>query len=85
MVLLPEFLAWSSNSYTLDYIITEYYYVISPSPTKIPNSGAILRYKWDTPLGAMILEVEKESPDTEITYELESGGGGYWLNPVPGL
>jgi hypothetical protein len=84
-VLLPEFLPWNSNSYTLDYIITEYYYINLPDPTPIPNAGLVLRYKWDTTLNAMILEIEKESANTAQLYELESGVGGYWLDPVPGL
>jgi len=81
--ILPEFVGWSTNAYTLDFIITEYYYTIAPSPTRIPNSGLVLRYLWDSVLGAMVLELQKESPDTTQVFNLSGGVGGYWLEPVP--
>lgn len=80
----PNFLNVNSNAYTLDAIITEYYYTVSPSPTPIPNSGLVLRYQWDYTLDGMILEIEKESADTEQLFTLSGVGGAYWLNPVPG-
>jgi hypothetical protein len=83
MTILPAFVPWSSNSYSLDYIITAYWYTVSPSPTPIPNAGAVLRYRWDSTLAAMILEIEKESANTEVMVSLLSGVGGYWLDPVP--
>ena len=81
--ILHDWWAWSSNAYTLDYLITEYYYTVSPSPTPIPNAGLILRYVWDPVLNAMILEIEKESANTEQLFSLGGAGGSYWLNPVP--
>lgn len=83
MEILPQFLEWSSNAYTLDHIITGYWYTVSPSPTPIPNSGAVLRYRWNSSLGAMTLEIEKESANTTLNVNLGGGVGGYWLDPVP--
>lgn len=81
--ILPEFMLYSRNAYTLDYIVTEYYYTVSPSPTKIPNAGLIMRYTWDQGKEAMIIELEKESADREQYFALVGGAGGYWLDPVP--
>ena len=81
--ILHNWWGWSSNAYTLDTLITEYYYTVSPSPAHIPNSGLVLRYKWDVPLQAMILEIEKEAANTEQVFALGGAGGGYWLSPVP--
>lgn len=83
-VFLPEFLEWSSNTYTLDFVFTEYYYQVLPDTTKVANSGLVLRYKWDHPLDCMIIEVEKESANTAQVFDLPGGVGGYWLDPVPG-
>lgn len=35
-VIAPEFIAWSSNRYTLDFLPVEWWYTVSPDPTKIP-------------------------------------------------
>lgn len=83
MTLLPEFLPWNSNSYSLDYIITAYWYTVSPSPTPIPNSGAVLRYKWNSLVGSMVLEIEKELANTAVLMNIQPSPGGYWLDPVP--
>ena len=45
---LPEFWAWSSNSYTLDHIVTEAYYTFPPSPIQFPFNYE-LRYFPPTP------------------------------------
>jgi len=84
MTLLPEFLVWNSNGYTLDHIITAYWYIVLPSTTPIPNSGAVLRYKWRSDLQGMCLEIQKELPNTELIIDLAAADGDYWLNPVPG-
>lgn len=83
MTIYPNFIPWNSNAYTLDTIVTAYWYTVSPSPTPIPNAGAVLRYKWNSSLNAMTLEIEKESANTAVDIVLDSGAGGYWLDPVP--
>jgi hypothetical protein len=84
MTLLPEFLVWSSNGYTLDHIITAYWYIVLPSTIPVANSGAILRYKWRSDLQGMCLEIQKELPNTEWIIDLAAADTDYWLNPVPG-
>jgi hypothetical protein len=37
-----NFYVWNSNFYTLDYVILDSYYVISPSPTQIPLDFALI-------------------------------------------
>ena len=83
MTILPEFILWNSNAYTLDHIITGYWYTVAPSPTPIPNGGAVLRYRWNSSLNAMTLEIEKELANTAVDVVLNGGVGGYWLDPVP--
>lgn len=80
---LPQWIEPSSNTYSLDAIIQEYFYQVLPSPTPIPNSGLVLRYVWSITLSCMVLEVEKEAADTEAIWDLAGGAGGYWLDPVP--
>jgi hypothetical protein len=37
-VILPQFVAWSSNRYTLGFLPQEFYYQVFPDPTEIPAS-----------------------------------------------
>jgi len=36
LIIAPEFVPWSSNRYTLDFLPLEWYYVIAPSPVQNP-------------------------------------------------
>lgn len=40
----PEAFAWSSNCYTLDFLITQSWYKIAPSPVEIPLPFALIWY-----------------------------------------
>lgn len=40
----PEIWAWSSNAYTLDYMIVESWYSIVPNPTQNPLPFALRQY-----------------------------------------
>ena len=82
--LAASFVDWTSNGWTLDHIIIADWYVILPSPTEYPNNGHSLEYRWDTTLRAMSLHLFFPVANTEYWFPLSSGGGGYWLNPVPG-
>ena len=83
ITILPEFIIPNSNAYTLDKVITEVYYTISPSPTIHPYGAIVLRYVWDTGKNAMVLEIQSEVPDTVKYFNLSGVGGSYWLDPVP--
>lgn len=43
--LLPEFFAWNSNVYTLDFLIIESWYSVAPSPTEIPLPFSLQPYR----------------------------------------
>jgi hypothetical protein len=77
-----NFYVWNSNQYTLDYVILESYYVVSPSPDKIPldfalimvfPNGAHANYLQYCPSGILA---------TPIFGSLVSQPDNYWL-PKP--
>lgn len=81
--LFPNLIAWSSNCYSLERLIVDYYYVVPPSPTHNPF-GAALELLPNTVGGFFFLKISVPgSLGVEQDIALPGGPGGYWLQPIP--
>lgn len=83
--LLPEFIPWSSNVYSLSFLIQDYYYIVPPSPTHNPF-GATVTFLADKDEG--FFKIKIEVPGSSLVHQdvaLAGAPGGYWLGPIPPL
>lgn len=80
--ILPAFIAWSSNGYTLDYLVTECYYQLTPGGTENPMPFDVVFHVNPTNghnqlvIGWFGLHADPE------TFPLESAPSSYWLPPL---
>jgi len=76
---LPEFWAWSSNSYTLDHIIIESFAVFGADPTHVPYNFK-LKYVPATPTTPAAVEILPPGfTSTPIFYAMPPRTVPYWL------
>jgi len=78
IVLAPNFMPWSSNSYSLDYIIQDSYYRINPDPTHIPLDIQVGWASSSQTLRSAINIVLDLGVDI-FTFPLAAAPPGYWL------
>lgn len=77
--LKDNFIAWSSNTYTLDYLVEWWYFTIAPSPTEYEWGGE-LSVSWDDTVKRTCLVVATVAADTDYYFPLPSPTGPYWTN-----
>lgn len=56
IILDPRFYEWSSNKWTLDHVVLESYYVISPDPTEIPMPFVLSFHTYGAGAQALIFQ-----------------------------
>lgn len=71
------FIPWTSNTYSLDFLVEYWYYQILPSPTEFEWGGE-LSFAYDSVVQANCLIVATESADTDYYYDLEPPPLPYW-------
>jgi len=74
------FLPWTSNMWTLDWIVAEYYHTFTGDPTHYPVDFSL---KWTSPRAGVpsdILNVPFGVSTPPNTFLLEGAPSGYW-NP----
>jgi hypothetical protein len=80
----PRFWAWSSNRWTLDFVLTEAYYTVPPSPTRIPLPITVSwRMDWNVGLFPVINIAAFGSGGVFQFHQLDHQPAGYWLPPWP--
>lgn len=78
--LRSNFVAWNSNTYTLDYLVEWWYYVIAPSPTEFEWGGE-LSIAWDDTVKKTCLIVATAAADVDYYWSLPSPTVPYWTDP----
>jgi len=79
VVLEDRFWDWSSNAYTLDFVVKESYWTPDGSPSYVPMPFLVTYYT-DTPNKSPYLIYSPFSSPGGVTYfELPSAPPGYWL------
>lgn len=80
-VVNPKFLAWSSNRYTLDFVVCDAWNQENPDDTPNP-SGYQTRYGVDVLTGRPYVEIRNPFIVTQhATFALPQAPGGYWYPP----
>jgi len=69
---------WSSNTYSLDWLVEWWFFKISPSPTEIEWGGEV-SFDWDDVVKANCIIIATAAADTDYYYPLEAAPTGYWL------
>ena len=73
--------AWSSNTYSLDYLVEYWYYVITPSPTEYEWGGE-LSYSWDDTVKHTCLVVATVAADVDYYFDIPPAPPDYWTHPI---
>ena len=76
---------WDTRGFRLHELVTNYWYVISPSPTEHANAGLAINFLFDDDLHSWGVQFQKESPVTHLPYPIEREPSSYWLFPLPPL
>jgi hypothetical protein len=63
----PVFWAWSSNAYTLDFVIIASYYTQPPSPVQTAYNFRV-KYRYDSPSDGAAIEFYPTTSDTPPVY-----------------
>lgn len=79
--LKANFVTWSSNVYSLDYLVEEWWYRIAPDPTKIEWGGEC-NWIWDGTVKANCIEIATTAADTTYYFDLPPAPPTYW-KPSP--
>jgi hypothetical protein len=75
--LKDAFLPWSSNTYSLDWLVEYWYYQILPSPVEFEWGGSV-RYAFDVTNECACVVIATEAADTDYFYDLAPAPTGYW-------
>jgi hypothetical protein len=71
------FIPWSSNTYSLDWIIEWWFFKIAPSPTEIEWGGEV-SFAWDNFVMTNCLIIATAAADTDYYYDLPPSPADYW-------
>ncbi len=71
------FIPWTSNTYSLDFLVEWWYYVIAPSPTEFEWGGE-LSFAYDALINDNCLIVATEAADTDYYFPLPPSPTDYW-------
>lgn len=77
----PEWFPWNSHGWKLEELVIAYWYVITPSPTEIPNAGLVVNFLWDASKGWGV-QFQKEFPTNHEAFALEQAPSLYWAHPI---
>lgn len=77
-VLKPNFVVWSSNVYSLDYLVQAWWYRINPDPTKIEWGGEC-NFVYDPIQKCNVIEIATALADTTYYFDLPPAPPTYWL------
>lgn len=77
-----KFWLWSSNVWSLDHIITESYYVDTPSTTQIPLNFGLYWGRHAPDFKPSLLFAPNLSTSTPVTVALPIYPPGYWARPT---
>lgn len=72
---------WSSNTYSLDFLVEWWYYVITPSPIEYEWGGE-LSYAWDDSIKRTCLVVATAAADVDYYFDIPPAPSTYWTHPV---
>lgn len=72
--------AWSSNGYTLDFIVEDWWLIIDPSPTPLPLNFTLTHW-WDAPTGKMGVLLYLPGSTHQYPQILPVPPPGYWWPP----
>lgn len=75
-----EFIPWSSNHYTLNWILAQWYYKTSPFGVHIPYQGRC-EFTWDASVDSNVLLITTDSPDHKTYFPVQGAPSGYWMPP----
>lgn len=78
-VIEPRFWAWTSNHYTLDFIVKEAYYYPLPSTTPLPFNFAVRFLPAQPTSPAAIFVRVAPFSNTPLGYALPAATTPYWL------
>jgi len=80
IILKPQVIPWSSNAYTLGWIVDEWYYQTSPFGTHIPYGG-LVKFRWSADTQSRVMMIQTDSPDHHTYFQLAGAPPGYWMPP----
>jgi hypothetical protein len=72
-----QIIPWTSNTYSLDFVVEWWFYVISPDPTEVPWGGEV-SFAYDPAAEAHCLIVATEAGDTDYYFDLPPSPTDYW-------
>lgn len=72
-----QIIPWSSNTYSLDFVVEWWFYVINPDPHEYEWGGEV-SFAWDGTVKEHCLIVATESGDTDYYFPLPPAPDNYW-------
>lgn len=78
----PRFWVWSSNVWTLDHIITDFYYVNPPDPTQIPLNFGLYWVRYAPDHVPQLQVAPNLSTVNPVRVTFPSYPPSYWARPT---
>ncbi len=72
-----QIIPWTSNTYSLDFVVEWWYYMILPSPTEYEWGGEV-SYAFDPVVKQQCLIIATEAGDTDYYFEVPPAPPDYW-------
>jgi hypothetical protein len=76
-----NFIDWSSNTYSLDYLVEFWYFTVGIGGPEIEWGGE-LSIAWDNTVKRTCLVVATTAADTDYYFDLPPAPPTYWTHPV---
>jgi hypothetical protein len=77
-----RFYPWSSNRWTLDHIVTDFYYTIAPSPTQHPQPYTLYYFiRPGHPSPYIQIRFNNVDFGNLVYFDFPGAPGSYWLPP----
>lgn len=74
-----KFIPWNSNTYSLDYLVEYWYYVVLPSPIEYAWGGEV-SFAYDPMVKKNCLIIATASADTDYYFDLPPAPPTWWRN-----
>jgi len=81
--LRDNFIPWTSNGWTLDYMFEWWYYTVTPGGTEFPYGGTVW-VDYNTTRQQTVLNIQTDVPNTNTFFALAAAPSGYWCPPELG-